>query len=349
MNILVSSYAFYPSVGGIEEVTDLLAREFSKRGHAVKILTMTRSTEPDSFPFEVVRRPSMRRLTGAIRWCDVYLQQQISLRFAWPLLFIRRPWIVAQHAPLDGSSRLAGVKRLAKRACIDFADQIMACSQALAAEFGSRVTVVPNPYRETLFRSLPGTTRSCDLVFLGRLVSDKGVALLLDALALLRARGATPSLMIIGQGPEEASLRAQSKAHALTDQVRFVGVARGERLVELLNQCRIIAIPSTWEEPFGVVALEAIACGCVVAAARAGGLPEAIGTCGVTFAKGDANALAECLADLLDNGKKIADLRAGAPAHLARHRPGAVAEAYLDLLRRAYGGNNCRAASDIPT
>ena len=55
MNILISCYSFYPSVGGLEEVNALLARAFVARGHAVKVMTMTRSTEPDNDTFEIMR------------------------------------------------------------------------------------------------------------------------------------------------------------------------------------------------------------------------------------------------------------------------------------------------------
>lgn len=337
MNILISSYAYYPSVGGLEEVTDLLAHEFVARRHAVKILTITPSSAPDQSPFEVLRQPTSRALIRAVRWADVYLQQNISLRLGWPLLFIRRPWFVAQHGPLGERGGLGGARRQFKRWAIGCASEVVACSQAVAQGIGQDIAVITNPYRESRFRLLNTGGRSRDLAFLGRLVSDKGAILLLEALALLRARGITPSLSIIGSGPEEPALRARCAALGLEGQVRFEGVVRGERLVELLNQSRIMAIPSLWEEPFGVVALEGIACGCVVVAARAGGLSEAMGPCGVTFPKGDASALADRLAELLSDPDRITALRADAAAHLAHHRPAVVADAYLEVLQRACG------------
>jgi glycosyltransferase involved in cell wall biosynthesis len=103
----------------------------------------------------------------------------------------------------------------------------------------------------------------------------------------------------------------------------------------LLNQHRILAVPSRWEEPFGVVALEGIACGCVVVAADGGGLPEAIGPCGVTFARGDAGALAERFRELLRPGADLRPFHAAAPAHLARHATREVAARYLAVFREA--------------
>jgi glycogen(starch) synthase len=335
VKILLSAYSFHPSIGGIEEVTDLLAREFVARGHAVKVVTMTTSSTPDLLPFEVIRRPTTRSLIHSIRWCDVYLQQQISLQLVWPILFLRRPLVVAQHAPLQSAGGVvARLKRWLKHFIIGRADHVIACSRALAAELGTNVGVIGNPYRDTVFRNLPDIPRSYDVVFLGRLVSDKGAALLLEALARLRDRRLEASLLVIGDGPEAEALQAQCKALALSQQVRFAGVARGEALTPLLNQSRIIVIPSIWEEPFGVVALEGIACGCVAIAARAGGLPEAVGPVGAIFPKGNPEGLADCLAALLRNDAEIARLRMNAADHLARHRPSVVADAYLAVLER---------------
>jgi glycosyltransferase involved in cell wall biosynthesis len=332
MRILISTYAFAPSVGGLEEVTELLAREFAARGHEVRVVTMTEASGRDEFPFEVLRRPSPRRLLRAVRWCDVYLQQNVGLRLGWPLLLVPRPWVVALHGPLGERGGWEGLKRRIKALVIRLARRRLAVSAAVAREVGGDVEVIANPYRDTRFRRLKSGERSTDLVFLGRLVSDKGAALLLEAMALLRGRGLRPTLLIVGGGPEESALRARRAELELGGQVRFAGVVREEMLVELLNGCRIMVVPSLWEEPFGIVALEGIACGCVVAAARAGGLPEAIGPCGVTFPKGDAAALADSLAGLLGDPSAIARLQAAAPEHLRRHRPSAAADAYLRVL-----------------
>src|SRR6185312_15136232 len=96
-----------------------------------------------------------------------------------------------------------------------------------------------------------------------------------------------------------------------------------------------MVVPSVWEEGFGVVALQGVACGCVVVASHTGGLPEAVGSCGLTFPMGDSAALADRLAELLTDDEKRLQLQAGASAHLARHQPRAVAEAYLTVLEHA--------------
>ena len=96
-----------------------------------------------------------------------------------------------------------------------------------------------------------------------------------------------------------------------------------------------MAVPSRWAEPFGIVALEGIACGCVVVGTNLGGLPEAIGPCGVTVPNADTSAMARALRSLLENDRLRADYRSCAPVHLARHSRLEVARSYLRVLESA--------------
>src|SRR5207248_5895588 len=156
-------------------------------------------------------------------------------------------------------------------------------------------------------------------------------ALLLDALKLVTAK---PRLTIVGDGPERAALEKQ--ASQLQSQVEFAGAQHGEQLADSLRQHHILVVPSLWQEPFGIVALEGIACGCVVIGSAGGGLSEAIGPCGVTFPNGDARALAKAIARLLADPDECARLRQAAPTHLARFTPRHIAEIYLDAMGKTH-------------
>jgi glycosyltransferase involved in cell wall biosynthesis len=120
----------------------------------------------------------------------------------------------------------------------------------------------------------------------------------------------------------------------LVEQVNFAGAKVETDLAQLLNAHKILVVPSVWEEPFGIVALEGIACGCVVVGSEAGGLKDAIGSCGVTFPNGDVSALTQALFDLLTNPDKLAGYREKADSHLSRHTKAAVAKAYLQVLEK---------------
>ena len=103
----------------------------------------------------------------------------------------------------------------------------------------------------------------------------------------------------------------------------------------MLRRHRIVVVPSLWAEPFGMVALEGLASGCVIIGSDQGGLPEAIGPCGLTFPNGDVNALAEKIEMALADRRIASYLLDGVEPHLAKHRPAFVAGRYLDVMRSA--------------
>jgi glycosyltransferase involved in cell wall biosynthesis len=338
MRILISSPAFLPRVGGLETAVAQLAEEVTGRGHEVVVLTTTRSDAADAFPFRVIRRPGVLATLRWMRWCEVFLQANLSLKGAWPLLVLQRSWVVAHHSWYrSGDGRIAWQDRL-KRRLLRHARSV-AVSEAMARDLGTPATVIPNSYRDRVFALRPAVTRSRDLVFLGRLVSDKGADVLLDALALLARDGVEPKLTVVGDGPDAPMLRERAHRLGLATRVEFVGTRTGEELARELNAHRILVVPSRYHEPFGIVALEGIACGCVVVGSAGGGLPEAIGPCGRTFPNGDAAALARVLSELLHSPGALDAHRAAASAHLQRFAPERFASAWLEVLESAAEGS----------
>lgn len=336
MRILLYCPVFYPSVGGLEINIQRRAAGFHRAGHEVTVVAKTENPGPEPFEFRVVRRPSPRELLALVRWCDVFFQANVSLRGLWPLLLVRRPWVVSHHgwySRPDGSR--APQDRL-KRFVLRWATSI-AVSQAVADDLETPSVVIPNSYRDHLFRLLPEVPRSRELMFLGRLVSDKGVDVLLDALGLLAADGVRPSLTVVGEGPERTVLADQAGRLGVEGQIAFLGNRHGEDVVRLLNAHRILVIPSRYNEPFGIVALEGIACGCLVIGSRGGGLKEAIGPCGLTFENGDAGELARLLAAALADSDRFAAAPEIVADHLARHGSDRMVAAYLRVLEQAVG------------
>jgi glycosyltransferase involved in cell wall biosynthesis len=212
----------------------------------------------------------------------------------------------------------------------------IACSQAIATDLSLPAEIIRNAYDDTVFRQA-GTTRTGELIFVGRLVSDKGVDLLLQSLVLLDRKDLAPKLTVVGFGPDEAALRNYCRVHGLQDRVRFLGRRDSSEIAGLLNGHRVMVVPSR-VEPFGIVALEAIACGCVVVGSDAGGLPEAIGDCGLIFGSGDVHALSLALERALHDPGMPARMAACREAHLAHFRRREVAKRYLAAIERALAG-----------
>lgn len=334
MKILFSSHLFHPSVGGIETVSRILAEQFADAGHEVELITETPGFEKAEAAYRVTRRPSFAELIRLLRWCDVLFQSNISLRSLVPARLLRKRTIVVHHTWIQRVSGAIGWKDRIKYALLPGVTNL-AVSRAIADRLDVPASIIGNPYDENIFRQLPNVARDKTLVFLGRLVSDKGVDLLLGALKLLRNDGLAADLTIIGGGPEEQNLRRLTTESGLDPQVTFAGEVSGPALAELLNRHRILVVPSRWAEPFGLVALEGIACGCVVVGSRDGGLKEAIGLCGLTFKNRSASDLAAVLKNVLSAPELEADFHSEARAHLARFKSKQVAGAYLELLERA--------------
>lgn len=333
MNILFTSNRFHPDIGGIESISDLLVRHFVKAGHSLRLVTQSAGDAAEdqrAYPFPIIRRPSGPALLACYHWADVVFQNNIEIRTLWPQLLFRRPLMIALHTWLRSpAGRRRAVDRM-KQTLLFSAKRVVSVSHAIRADSFRGSTVIGNPYSSQMFRPVPGIVREQAIVFLGRLVSDKGVDLLLRSFADLRPRDWR--LTIIGAGPEREALEQLAAELDITPSVHFLGAIQGEPLVRELNRHQLMVIPSRWREPFGVVALEGLACGCVVLASDGGGLPDAVGPAGLLFSRGDQAHLTRQLELLLHDGHLRAQLRSQAPAHLARFQEDQVCSHYLELM-----------------
>lgn len=337
MKYLINSTTFYPAVGGLENVAMDMATEFTKAGHEVKVVTLipAKTDTSTDFPFEIVRQPSQLAYIRLIRWADVALHFNVTIKGIWQHLFLSTPLVLSHQSPMkhhETSER----KRAAK---VGFVNRIpilnIACSHYVTEQFDNCIAI-PNSYNHQLFRIIkPVEERKGELVYLGRLVSIKGVDLLLEALHLLKKEGIEPKLSIIGDGEDRVKLERLTQDLGLSGQVRFEGVKTGEDLVKALNDHQIMVIPSLWKEAFGIVALEGIACGLTIVASEGGGLIDAVGPCGLTFPNGNKVALAEAIKDVYQNEEKRQNFQAAAEAHLRPHKRSAIAQQYLTAIEQA--------------
>ena len=132
--------------------------------------------------------------------------------------------------------------------------------------------------------------------FGGRLVPEKGVHLLIEALASLSG---DLHLLVMGDGPERPWLEAQAAQAGIAERVHFVGAVPSVAMPRWLAALDVLALPSLrtkgWAEQFGRILVEAMACGVPVVGSASGEIPDVVGEGGVVVPEGDAAALAVAL------------------------------------------------------
>jgi glycosyltransferase involved in cell wall biosynthesis len=205
----------------------------------------------------------------------------------WLLTFARR-WLCARvTANIAPTQSLADTLRLPRTVVIHHG--LPAGQPAPLTGPGSEVTTV---------------------AFIGRLVTAKGAHLLLEATALLAAKGARVHVRIIGDGPERERLQARAQTLGLMDRVAFLGYVSDERLPEALANVSAIIMPSLGGEVFGLVAAETMLRERCIVSSDLPSLTEVVGDGGLIFPAGDVRGLAACLQQLFE--------RPALPAQLGR-------------------------------
>lgn len=178
--------------------------------------------------------------------------------------------------------------------------------------------------------------------FLGRLVPEKGVLVLLDAVA----RDPRLRLRAAGSGPLAAELPRLVATRGIGDRVEFIGPVDPDDVVEFYRTLDVLAVPSlptpSWTEQFGRVAVEAMACGVPVVSSDAGALPDVVGGAGIVVPAGDVPALTAALLDAGD--ARATELRVSGLTRAAECTWDAVARDYLGLYRSVTHGASAHPA-----
>lgn len=179
----------------------------------------------------------------------------------------------------------------------------------------------------------PSQSRMC--LFAGRLSEEKGVRYLLDAWALVRKKIAA-NLVIAGDGPERPRLAAHAQHLGFrSDEVRFLGYQRPAEIGRLLEQCRMLVMPSIWREPFGLSLIEAFARSRPAVAFAIGAPAELIpeGHAGFVCPPGDVDGLAQHIYRILSDDDLADRMGASARLHYLRHF---TPETNYDILLSIY-------------
>lgn len=189
-----------------------------------------------------------------------------------------------------------------------------------------------------------GIERKVVVGYIGRIVREKGLNTLVQAIDLIRRQspGAEIAVLVVGTGAEESALRGQIKQAKLQDQFVFTGAVPHLEAGHYMNCMDIFALPSrttpTWKEQFGRVIIEAMACGVPVVGSDSGQIPILIKETGggLVFQEGNANDLAEKLSCLIDDPAKRALLgETGRAAVQSAFTYEAVADQLYSILQTA--------------
>ena len=204
------------------------------------------------------------------------------------------------------------------------ADLVVTVSETVAAQVVSRLGV-PADRILTCHNGAPdwtprtSTPEDGPVVFMGTLEARKNVAGLLDAWERLIASGVRVPLLLGGGVPASAApLMARLARAPLAGLVRHVGyVGEGDRRA-FYEQARLFVLPS-WDEGFGIPAVEAMAAGVPVAVSRRGALPEVCGDAAVYLDPADPKAMADVIGGLLGDRARLNDLAHRGPARARRY------------------------------
>jgi glycogen(starch) synthase len=358
VKLLLYSDSFAPSVGGIERITLELATGIANRRSAtagseefnLTVVTQTPSPDDRSFPFEVIRRPSLKRLSSLIRNADlVHLAGPAMLPLLLALLHRRR--VVIEHHGFQAvcpngqlffspeqkfceghymAGRYAECLKCNKSdsGFIGSVKQLMLTPVRRWLSKRASVNIVPThwlsgilgvPRMHTVYHGISvipergsDVTGARAFAYQGRLVSTKGASLILEAAQVLRDRGVRFSLKIIGDGPERQTL--EKMAQPLGDCVNFLGNISDEDLSVALSEVSTVIAPSVAGEVFGLVVAENMLRGKLLILSDIGPFKELIGEVGVLVPAGDASSLANAMQAVLEAPSVFVGRRLGAQA-----------------------------------
>jgi glycogen synthase len=196
--------------------------------------------------------------------------------------------------------------------------KVICCSRYMKDELQNvfklpeeKIEIIPNGIRpeayqpsdeRTIMETLPVDTHEKIIFYIGRLVKEKGVQVLIDAAPAILGRFPNTKFVIAGKGPFEESLQAQARYLGLEEKVHFLGYVNDEARNSLYDSASVAVFASLYE-PFGIVALEAMASGTPVVVSSVGGLDEIIEheKDGLKVYPGDPNSLAEQICRFLGN------------------------------------------------
>jgi glycosyltransferase involved in cell wall biosynthesis len=230
----------------------------------------------------------------------------------WLLTFVRRFLCSHVAANIMPTEWLSGLTHLSKAVSIPHGIEVVA--------------------RDSEFSRSPGPPL---LIFQGRLVTTKGLPVLLEAARILHSENRVFEILVIGDGPERTAIQEFAAKLELASCVRFAGRVAADELDSVLAKASLVVVPSLGGEVFGLVLAENMSRGLPVVASNLGSFAEVLDDAGLTFHVGDAKDLARQIVRLLEDSALASALGDRARRRiLDKFSRSHMIEAHAQLYRR---------------
>ena len=341
----------------------------TKAGVCCRVVTETKAPKEKSYPFEVIRNPSVAERIRLTLWADIVHSNSASVAM-WPYTaLLGKPFIwthngyqvacidglgweadglapidpfqsFRHHLKLNGYRHaLTGGFKLMVRRCVALNGVAL---NIPATKWVNRRLKLPKsiqaytPYPNHAF--VPANNHGdspADFLYVGRLVSEKGVDTLILAFKKFcdHLKDKKPKIRIVGGGPQSGNLKSLAAGCGLGRQVEFTGPLSGDALKAAIDGAAIAVVPSIWEEPMGGVTLELMSAGkCLIVSAN-GGHAEVCGDAALTFPNGDAGALAARMRQLFENPEMQQELKDKARTRLDLFFAEKLTRRYIAIYR----------------
>jgi rhamnosyl/mannosyltransferase len=369
LNILQIFKYYHPHVGGVEKVAQDIAEglhsetrmtvlasheDIGTRRDSVNGVEVTRAGRVATY-FSVPLAPRFPFLMRAMARDADILHFHLPYPLADVSYLLARPHgrVVAWwHSEIVKPRQLSRLYKPLLKRFLRRADRIIVAAPQLVdkspflSQFREKCRVIPIGIDTDRFRMTGGIEEKVRqirqhygseiVLFVGRLIYYKGLDFLIQAMADGRRRGTT--LLVVGEGPLRPQLEAAARERGLQDRVVFLGKAPDDELTCYFHACDLFALPSVANtEAFGIVQLEAMACGKpVISTDLPTGVPfvNLHGRTGLIVPPADAAALADAMASLFDDRTLAA--RYGETGRQRVHSEftvGVMAQRVLELYR----------------
>jgi len=317
--------------GGIERIVDMLAQGLEDRGHEVTLLAHPESDtagELRSYPGRRSRHPwdTLRNTlhVGRLAFSAPDVVHSFGrLAYLAPLLPMGIPKVMSYQRHVT-TSRVRWANRLARGGSMMFTG----CSDHITAEIQpyAPARTVYNGVPLDIYDFQPSVADDAPLVFLGRIAQIKGTHRAVEV-----ARQSGRRLLIAGNVPdEEVDYFDQHIRPSLDgDQIRHVGPVDDEQKNQLLGRAAAFLMPIEWDEPFGIVMAEAMACGTPVIGTRRGSIPEVVTQGETGFVCEDAEEMVDAVGHIEELSREACRKRC--EEHFSDR---AIVDAYENLYTR---------------